>query len=101
MPRIMRLAQYPYEFIFSPGRVTVHQEAWMQVRTIWTDGRAHQEDPDPSFMGDSIGHWEGHTLVVDTISISDETRDRHRAGRIRRSSTWSSASTSTRRIPTC
>lgn len=70
MPRIMRLAQYPYEFIFAPGRVTINQEAWMQTRTVWTDGRAHQEDPDPSFMGDSIGHWEGDTLVVDTIGIS-------------------------------
>jgi hypothetical protein len=72
MPRIMRLAQYPYEFIFSPGRVTINQEAWMQTRTIWTDGRAHEEDPDPTFMGDSIGHWEGDTLVVDTIGISGE-----------------------------
>ena len=55
MPRIMRLAQYPYEFIFAPGRVTVNQEAWMQTRTIWTDGRAHEEDPDPTFMSDSVG----------------------------------------------
>jgi hypothetical protein len=72
MPRIMRLAQYPYEFIFAPGRVTINQEAWMQTRTIWTDGRAHEEDPDPSFMGDSIGHWDGDTLVVDTIGISSD-----------------------------
>ena len=72
MPRIMRLAQYPYEFIFAPGRVTINQEAWMQTRTIWTDGRAHEEDPDPTFMGDSIGHWEGDTLVVDTIGISGD-----------------------------
>ena len=72
MPRIMRLAQYPYEFIFAPGRVTINQEAWMQTRTIWTDGRAHEEDPDPTYMGDSIGHWEGDTLVVDTIGISGE-----------------------------
>jgi hypothetical protein len=69
MPRIMRLAQYPYEFIFSPGRVTINQEAWMQTRTIWTDGRKHEEDPDPTYMGDSVGHWEGDTLVVDTIGI--------------------------------
>ncbi|MEO6551683.1 MAG: hypothetical protein ABIO26_03910, partial [Croceibacterium sp.] len=69
MPRIMRLAQYPYEFIFSPGRVTMNQEAWMQTRTIWTDGRAHPEDPDPSFMGHSVGHWEGDTLVIDTVGI--------------------------------
>ena len=72
MPRIMRLAQYPYEFLFTPGRVTINQEAWMQTRTIWTDGREHKEDPDPTFMGDSIGHWEGDTLVVDTIGISDQ-----------------------------
>jgi hypothetical protein len=71
MPRIMRLAQYPYEFIFSPGRVTINQEAWMQTRTIWTDGRAHDPDHDPSFMGDSIGHWEGDTLVVETVGILD------------------------------
>jgi hypothetical protein len=71
MPRIMRLAQYPYEFIFAPGRVTINQEAWMQTRTIWTDGRGHDPDHDPSFMGDSIGHWEGDTLVVETVGILD------------------------------
>ena len=71
MPRIMRLSQYPSEFIFSPGRVTINQEAWMQTRTIWTDGRKHKVDPDPTFMGDSIGHWEGETLVVETRGISD------------------------------
>ncbi|MEO6151631.1 MAG: hypothetical protein ABIT09_03265 [Croceibacterium sp.] len=71
MPRIMRLPQYPYEFLFAPGRVTIQQEAWMQTRTIWTDGRTHEDDPDPTFMGDSIGHWEGDTLVADTIGISD------------------------------
>jgi hypothetical protein len=72
MPRIMQLAQYPYEFLFTPGRVTINQEAWMQTRTIWTDGRAHPEDPDPTFMGHSIGRWEGDTLVVETIGILDQ-----------------------------
>ena len=72
MPRIMQLAQYPYEFLFTPGRVTINQEAWMQTRTIWTDGRAHPEDPDPTFMGHSIGRWEGGALVVETIGILDE-----------------------------
>jgi hypothetical protein len=69
MPGIMRLAQYPYEFIFAPGRVTINQEAWMQTRTIWTDGRQHQDDADPTYMGDAIGHWDGDTLVVDTVAI--------------------------------
>jgi hypothetical protein len=73
LPRIMQLAQYPYEWLFTPGRVTMNQEAWMQTRTIWTDGRTHPpaEEIDPTFHGHSIGHWEGDTLVVDTVGISD------------------------------
>ncbi len=69
MPMFMALPQYPYEVLFTPGRVTLNQEAWMQTRKIWTDGRTHQDDPDPSFYGDSIGHWEGGTLVVETVAI--------------------------------
>lgn len=72
MPRIMQLAQYPYEFLFTPGRVTINQEAWMQTRTIWTDGRTHPEDPDPTFMGHSTGRWEGDTLVIETVAILEE-----------------------------
>lgn len=71
MPGIMSVGQYPIEFLFTPGRVTTHHEAWMQWRNIYTDGRAHPEDLDATFEGDSIGHWEGTTLVVDTIGIKD------------------------------
>ena len=71
LPRIMRLGQYPYEFLFTPGRVTINQEAWMQTRTIWTDGRALPEDPDPTFNGNSIGHWDGDALVVTSTGIND------------------------------
>jgi hypothetical protein len=69
MPGIMGIGQYPIEFLFTPGRVTTHHEAWMQWRNIYTDGRGHPDDLDPTFEGDSIGHWEGGTLVVDTIGI--------------------------------
>ncbi|MBO9576878.1 MAG: hypothetical protein J7494_14185 [Sphingobium sp.] len=72
MPGFMSLPQYPYEFLFTPGRVTINQEAWMQTRKIWTDGRPHQDDPDPSFAGDSVGHWENGTLVAETIAINDK-----------------------------
>jgi hypothetical protein len=68
MPYIMSVAQYPIEFLFTPGRVTTHHEAWMQWRVIYTDGRPHN-DIEASFNGDSIGHWEGDTLVVDTVNI--------------------------------
>jgi hypothetical protein len=71
MPSLMALPQYPIEFIFSPGRVTVHHEAWMQWRNIYTDGRKHAEDADPTFQGDSIGHWEGGTLVVETVGTKE------------------------------
>jgi len=79
MPGIMMVAQYPIEFLFTPGRVTILHEAWMQVRNIWTDGRRHPDpdDLDPTFYGDSIGHWEGNTLVVDTVGIKTITELRH------------------------
>jgi hypothetical protein len=42
-------------------------------RLIYTDGRKHPENLDTSFMGHSIGHWEGDTLVVDVVGLNDET----------------------------
>jgi hypothetical protein len=73
MPGIMGVGQYPIEFLFTPGRVTIHHEAWMQWRNVFTDGRPHPPDLDPTFYGDSIGHWDGGTLVVDTIGIKTTT----------------------------
>jgi hypothetical protein len=69
MPGIMR-QPYPIEFIFSPGRVTIAHETYSQVRRVYTDGRKLPDDPDPAFNGWSIGHWEGDTLVVDTIGVN-------------------------------
>jgi hypothetical protein len=71
MPGIMGIGQYPMEFLFTPGRVTTHHEAWMQWRNIYTDGRGHPDDLEATFEGDSVGHWEGGTLVVDTVGIKD------------------------------
>jgi hypothetical protein len=42
-------------------------------RLVPTDGRPHRTDVDPSYFGDSIGHWEGDTLVVDVTHLNDET----------------------------
>jgi hypothetical protein len=69
MPYQMGVAQYPMEFLFTPGRVTVLFEAWTQVRRIFTDGRGHPDDLEPTFYGHSVGHWEGETLVVDTTGL--------------------------------
>lgn len=72
MPRMMQMP-YPIEFLFTPGRVTILTEAYMQVRRIYTDGRKLPDDPDPQFNGNSVGHWEGDTLVVDTVGLEPRT----------------------------
>ncbi|MGV3593509.1 MAG: hypothetical protein ACO1PZ_17630 [Gammaproteobacteria bacterium] len=41
-------------------------------REIWMDGRGHPEDLKPTYHGHSIGHWEGDTLVVDTIGFNEK-----------------------------
>jgi hypothetical protein len=64
---------YPNEFVIGADRVVIINEFQHQVRIVYTDGRPHQTDPDPSYNGDAIGHWEGDTLVVDTTSLRADT----------------------------
>ena len=68
VPQIMTMP-YPIEFLYTPGRVTIGIETDSQVRRIYTDGRKHPDDPDLTFNGDSIGHWEGNVLVIDTVGL--------------------------------
>ena len=72
MPEIMRLP-YPYEFLFTPGQVTIIGELYRMVRHIYTDGRPLPKDPDPTFWGTSVGHWEGQTLVAETVGLLPQT----------------------------
>ena len=72
MPSIMT-QPYPIEILFTPGKVTILIEAYAQWRQIFTDGRKHPEDPDLTFNGHSIGHWEADTLVVDTVGFTTDT----------------------------
>jgi hypothetical protein len=64
---------YPIEFLFTPGRVTIAIETYSVVRRIYTDGSPLPAEPDPSYQGTSVGHWEGDTLVVETSGILPET----------------------------
>ncbi|MGH9686336.1 MAG: hypothetical protein ACRD5K_04500 [Candidatus Acidiferrales bacterium] len=72
MPGIMG-QPYPYEFLLTPGQVTIVGEAYMIVRHIYTDGRTLPKDPDPNFFGTSVGHWEGNTLVAESVGFSPQT----------------------------
>jgi hypothetical protein len=70
MPSWMLISHNALEILYSPGRVTLLGESdGNRLRRIYTDGRGHAADPDPSFYGESIGHWEGDTLVADTIGV--------------------------------
>ena len=70
MPSNVLMARSASEFLFTPGRVTILGENdGSRLRRIYTDGRPHPDDPDLSFNGHSIGHWDGDTLVVDTVAI--------------------------------
>jgi hypothetical protein len=71
MPHVMD-QPYPIQVLLTPGDVTIIQEAYMQVRHVHTDGRKHPDNPDLTFNGDSIGHWEGDTLVIDTVGLAPD-----------------------------
>jgi len=64
---------YQWQLIQGQDRVVILYEYPQVFRVIPTRGGAHPVDPDPTWMGDSVGHWEGDTLVVDTIGFNDKT----------------------------
>jgi len=73
MPSWMLISHNALEFLFTPGRVTMLGESDSnRLRRVYTDGRPHPEDPDLTFHGHSIGHWERDTLVIDTVGVLPE-----------------------------
>jgi hypothetical protein len=60
---------YPFEFVITPGRIFQlfeKQNEWRIIRL----NRGHAKDLLPTYMGDSVGKWEGNILVVDTIGYN-------------------------------
>ena len=77
MPAMM-MAMFPMEVLESQGQVTIIQEAYNQVRRIYLDqDQVAFDEAEPRFWGHSVGHWEGNTLVVDTVGIKDYVRFRN------------------------
>ncbi len=64
---------YPLQIVQTPNLVVILYEAYHLFRVIPTDGRPHPKDLDPTWMGNSVGHWEGDTLVVDVTGFNDKT----------------------------
>ncbi len=71
MPRLME-SPYPIEIVQTPGRITFLHEVAHNVRRIYLDS-PHPKNLRHTFLGDSRGHWEGDTLVVDTTGLNDRT----------------------------
>jgi hypothetical protein len=61
------------QIVQGPGYVAVEAEEIHDVRVIPLDGRPHLPNSIRQWMGDSVGHWEGNTLVIETTSFSEDT----------------------------
>jgi len=75
-PGVPRMSTTPYPFRITqvPGLTLIVYEGGAHVwRQIFTDGRPHSKDPNPSWLGESIGHWDGDTFEVDTIALNGKT----------------------------
>ncbi len=75
MPSMM-MGMFPMEVLQAPGDITVVEEAYRQIRHIYLDQQQITPitDAEPGFWGHSVGHWEGDTLMVNTIGIKDYVR---------------------------
>ena len=78
-PRIY-LQPFPVQFVQTSKEVIMLFEYDHTVRHIFIDGRVHPADVIPTYMGHSIGKWDGDTLVVDTVGFNEKSwldRDGH------------------------
>jgi hypothetical protein len=73
VPGFMSYGRFtPVFFIQSPTEVLIIFESDQQIRRVYLDV-PHSESPQPSWYGESVGHYEGETLVIDTIGLNDKT----------------------------
>ena len=67
-------ALFPYKLIQTPTLlVMLFEDDIPSHRQVFLDGRGHPPDPNPSWMGHSVGHWEGDVLVIDTVGFNDRS----------------------------
>jgi hypothetical protein len=71
-PRFTHFLALPKKIVQTPGLIVILSED-LSFRQIFLDGRPLPENPSPSFMGYSVGRWEGDTLVVDSTGYKDAT----------------------------
>jgi len=67
------LPETPFKIVQHPGLTLVLYEEFARFRQIFLDGRAYPVDPNPAWLGYSLGRWDGDTFVVDTRGFNDLT----------------------------
>jgi hypothetical protein len=72
VPRTSMLGLYPQQIVQTPTQIVILYE-YMNVHRVIALNAKHPDDLLPSYMGNSVGHWEGDTLVVDVIGFNDKT----------------------------
>jgi hypothetical protein len=72
VPGFMMFIVEPVHFVQSPKEVLMIYSGDQQVRRVYLDV-PHSANPKPSWYGESVGHYEGDTLVIDTIGFNDKT----------------------------
>ena len=70
VPRTTLMGLFPMQIVQTPKMVVMLFEVFHEFRLIPIDAK-HPDDLDPSYMGDSVGHWDGDTLVVDVTGFND------------------------------
>jgi hypothetical protein len=73
-PKLLNLPN-PFEIVQIPGRMLMFFELGHVWRTVWTDGRPLPKDPEPTYLGYSVGKWDGDTLVVETVGLNEKLWD--------------------------
>jgi hypothetical protein len=72
VPRTTTMGLFPMQIVQTPKQVVMLFEVFRVFRVIPVDAK-HPDDVVPSYSGDSVGHWDGDTFVVDVIGFNDET----------------------------
>ena len=74
---VPRIAPYPWRIVQAPafGKAThlffLFEGNIHSFRQIFMDGREHPDDLEATWYGHSVGHWEGDTLVIETVGFND------------------------------
>jgi hypothetical protein len=73
IPDAMLTRTLPFKILQTPGVTLILYEEFNNWRQVFTDGRPLPKDPQPAWLGYSVGSWDGETLVIETAGFNDKS----------------------------